>query len=998
VESIRAIDTFLARVGRRLWRRQIAAVSLWTAGVLAAGAVLIPMLAARFPGLAGQLGGIALLGATTIVIGAMWAVLAARRRWSRPSSVARFVGAREQSLASDLLTSVELAAGQAHPEFSRDLLVAHHGVLAARVSSLDPRQLAPANALLRPLAAAGVAAALVATAALAAPEALRRGLQALAGGTEAAFDGAALRGGPVVGDVEIELEPPAYTGRPKVILPAAAGDFRAMPGTVATIRTRALDRVVRARLVFGDDGKAADPIPLSIEDKPGGAELRGQMLVSEAITYRFLVESPGGARQVEADGHAIEIEADRAPQVELHTPADELDVSNRKRVELAYIATDDFGVTKVELVWTLGGETHRLPLPLTEPGRRSAQSKYLWDLSEIELPGGSQVPYHVEVSDNDDIGGPNVGRSRTYTLRVFSPRERHDQLIARQRELFEKVIALLGGRLPAAAEDLELHRQLNRATAQLVVDIGTVASALGEDKLADPELGKVLAALRERHDRFSRRERKLLDRIAARRRGGTSSERLERELVALDREQITALEDDTLALADWIDRQDMEGMLHIADEIKNHKERLAKLLAEHRRTGSPEVAAEIERELKALERLLAEQAERGRGMREDVLDQFVNADALAAQREVSCLAEVRALTQRGDAVAAAEKMEKCAAELDQSAEALEQALARMRGERFSEEQKELEELLGEMAGLAHDEDELAGAIDQIYRDYAEKASQELRAQLDESRRNLDKMLEAVRKRIAEAPEAGLTPFATEELEGVKARLDDLGEMLADGDLAEALAMSRQAEAGLEGAVAELAADVDDGEPWNDKTPRALAELEAAGKLAARMTDALRKATPSPDAVLGPAERRKLERLTRRQERLRQRASALAKRAGGASKLPRMMGEAVAGKLEGAGKKMSGVEGRLRARDPAGARHAAHEAADTLREMVRETQRQARGAMAGRVGHRDEPVRIPGAEEYRAPRELREDILEAMKKQGPAGYREMIERYYEELIK
>src|SRR5690606_26011236 len=119
-------------------------------------------------------------------------------------------------------------------------------------------------------------------------------------------------------------------------------------------------------------------------------------------------------------------------------------------------------------------------------------------LSEIELPGGSQVPYHVEVSDNDEVSGPNVGRSRTYTLRVFSPRERHEALIVRQRELFEKVVALLGGRLPAAAEDLELHRQLNKGTAQLVVDIGTVASALGEDKLADPELGKVLAELRER--------------------------------------------------------------------------------------------------------------------------------------------------------------------------------------------------------------------------------------------------------------------------------------------------------------------------------------------------------------------------------------------------------------------------------------------------------------------------------------------------------------------
>jgi hypothetical protein len=48
--------------------------------------------------------------------------------------------------------------------------------------------------------------------------------------------------------------------------------------------------------------------------------------------------------------------------------------------------------------------------------------------------------------------------------------------------------------------------------------------------------------------------------------------------------------------------------------------------------------------------------------------------------------------------------------------------------------------------------------------------------------------------------------------------------------------------------------------------------------------------------------------------------------------------------------------------------------------------------------RDEPVRIPGADEYRAPEEFREEILEAMKKDAPSGFAEQVQRYYEELIK
>ena len=57
---------------------------------------------------------------------------------------------------------------------------------------------------------------------------------------------------------------------------------------------------------------------------------------------------------------------------------------------------------------------------------------------------------------------------------------------------------------------------------------------------------------------------------------------------------------------------------------------------------------------------------------------------------------------------------------------------------------------------------------------------------------------------------------------------------------------------------------------------------------------------------------------------------------------------------------------------------------------------ARQAQEGAIG--DEPVKIPGAEEYRAPERFREDVLEAAKKKPPAGYDELVKRYYEDLIK
>ncbi len=1001
-ESASAISTFLHHVGRRLARVRVAQAVLWILCAGGCAALMAPLGAALVPSMAGPIAALAAFGAAAAVVAFVLVIWFSTRRWSQPAEIAQYVGGAESSVASDLLSSIELNAAS-HPEFSPELLSALTKSTASRVSSLAPRRLVPLATLKRPALATVAAGSALALTLVLAPNAIARGWSNLAGSTaEIPFDGAAQTQGPVVGDVEISLEFPAYTGRATVTLPAAAGDFRAMPGTIARIRTRSLYRAIGASIVFGEsDADDAPSIAMSVERPAEGREvLSAELTIHEASTYRFLIEEPGGAKRVEAKGHSIELEADKAPVVELHTPADVLDVSNTKRVELAYLASDDYGLTKVELVWRSGGAWARLPLPLAEPGRRSAQSKILWDLTEVRLPkGGGSIPYHLEVFDNDAISGPNVGKSKTYTLRVFSPRERHEGLVANQRKLFEKLVGLLGERLIVASEDLEAHRKLHKATLDVVVEIGTLTSALAEDKLASEELRTFLAGLRSRHDKFVAKERTYIDQISSRRNGGRSSERAEQNLGSLDQDQVKALEDDVIALADWIDRQDLEGMLHISDEIKTHRERIDQLMKELARTGDPEIQAEIERELRALEQRLAELGRKGQSMPTDVSDQFVNRDATSIKAEKSCLAEVRELLAAKDSAAAATKMQECGNALEKSAQQMEQALASLRKDRFSPEQKEIAELMSSLADLAQDEDDLAKAIDDVYEDYAEKAAELASKEAKDARGSLAKAARALGKNIGSLNEAALTPFAKEEIESARARVGDLRKMLEDGDLSEALAMSRQAEAALERVTAELEEDIEDGEPWNKNTPRALESTKRAQAMAGKLTDSLRSATPAPKDVIAPGAKRKLDKLLRRQKKLRQRAAQVAKRTGAAKHLPPQVGLKVGEQLGKAGGKMNGVERRLRSVDPSGARHQAHEAADFLRELTRETQKQTRGAESGgRTSMRDEPVRIPGAEEYKAPAELREELLEAMKKGGPSSYDKMLKRYYEELVK
>jgi hypothetical protein len=46
----------------------------------------------------------------------------------------------------------------------------------------------------------------------------------------------------------------------------------------------------------------------------------------------------------------------------------------------------------------------------------------------------------------------------------------------------------------------------------------------------------------------------------------------------------------------------------------------------------------------------------------------------------------------------------------------------------------------------------------------------------------------------------------------------------------------------------------------------------------------------------------------------------------------------------------------------------------------------------------EKVEIPDADQHQAPKEFRQDLLDAMKQGAPEKYKDQVKRYYEELVK
>jgi hypothetical protein len=809
------------------------------------------------------------------------------------------------------------------------------------------------------------------------------------------------------------------------LLESSSGDVRGLPGTAVTLRARTLVPAREVELVLergpgepaGEDpreknargpGEPAGPAtgPAARDGAAGASERRipvqlegdritAKLTLDRPARYRFAITALTGARSIEAASRAIDIDPDQAPAVQLLAPAEPLDVTNLRRVELAYVIEDDFGVTSAELVWEAGKDRGKKAIAL-DPARghgSRAQGKVLWDIAEVSVPSGGQVRYWLEAKDNDSVGGANVGRSRELHLKVTSPRERHEETLGRHEEVAEKIVRNLGGRLTMPPDEPAAREELGQRLREAIVELGAVTGAYEKDPHASDAMRKTLAQMRERLDRLATLEGRLVPK------GKTA---LKGAYTAVDAKLVAELEDDTLVLADWLDRERLEGVMDVSDEIAAHQKRLADLLAQYQQSKDPRLLDEIERELKALDRSYAELEKHRRGMPEDVLDQYVNRDAVPTAQGTQCLDEVRRMIRAGQVREAQQKLEACRAQQDKSAASLEGSLAALRGDKFSDEQRKLDEVMNELADLAKDQDDIAAEANRIFEDYAQKADEVAKEHRREASKKVGTLVDKLRKRLKDMDESGLTPFAKEELDIVERRLADVESMVSDGDLAEATSMARQAKQSLDTIAGELEAALEDDpkSKWADATQDALDAVGKARPIARSLIDELQALLPRPEQIMSADDLKALERLRRRQVGNRDRSRRLSERTrqlGG--ELPGNAGTELGKKLGGAIKHMESTDERARAKDPSGTREGTRAAADALAKARDRARSAARQAQEGAVA--DEPIRIPGADEYRAPERFREDLLEAMKKkgqQGPDGYDDQIKRYYEELIK
>ncbi len=263
---------------------------------------------------------------------------------------------------------------------------------------------------------------------------------------------------PVLRNLQITLHPPPYSGLPTEELPPGTGNITALQGTEAHIRIRSSIPGTRAWLSLDSDN---DDITLD--------DLAGTITIHDETSYRILLESSSGVRNIDPISYSVTPLYDRHPSIELISPAPRTDMDFELLVPLTIRVQDDFGFSRFTLSWRHSesrfGDTMdsfqemELPLP-TAP-----EIQYLWDLdltTDLDIVPGDVISYFVTIWDNDGYNGPKKSSSATQELRLPSIAERYEALEAAQDETESGLESLLEETELIREEFDELRDELRR--------------------------------------------------------------------------------------------------------------------------------------------------------------------------------------------------------------------------------------------------------------------------------------------------------------------------------------------------------------------------------------------------------------------------------------------------------------------------------------------------------------------------------------------------------
>jgi len=574
-------------------------------------------------------------------------------------------------------------------------------------------------------------------------------------GTSLASMDAPAPAGPVETDYAVEnlslaFNYPAYTQLKPVVLNPSDGKIRVLPGTEVKIEATLNHPAKDAELSLnGRDQLAMTVTPPT--------QIKGRFIAKEPGYYQFQLKSPAGHKTLLPTRYPITLGRDQSPRIVIFLANPKPMYYLTDKVQFFYETHDDFGVQKIDLVFTQEGRTHRQTLKRIKGTETDIKDGYTWELSATDFQPGDAVQYYLEVWDNDNVFGPNSGQSEMFSFEMFDERKKRLDLLALQDHLVEKMVSLLAESLVVNTSDLKnspkdlgrLKRILASSTDQLIEIIHIAQSIEGEAQAID-SFPKLYLTLLENiiDDLNDIREEQIqsMNQISSAIVKATPIGYNFPPVEPVTAKLIRHLERDILFLIKVINRERMDQVMDMERELTNLAESLReefeKLKNKKTPLDSPHFRAALEKIRETMQKIMEQLARQNQALP----DEFLNRNAfenMSMENFSASLEKLMDLVNKGKIEEALEELEKFAEELRAFSDQLEDLNANQENLVDMEMMRKLDESIDQIEKLEKGQKKLLKQTTELNKSLRTQQAEKFEDQLSQFFADLKKYVQAI---------------------------------------------------------------------------------------------------------------------------------------------------------------------------------------------------------------------------------------------------------------
>lgn len=813
---------------------------------------------------------------------------------------------------------------------------------------------------------------------------------------------------PQLGNYEIRYYYPAYTEMPPATV---RGNPNISAPAGSTVEIKAVSNKELRKAALYTSWKAQYPVKIK------GSGLQIAIKLKQSGTYKFLIEDMLGVTDQDPPEYAIFITPDKAPDVELLSPGQNLIASPKDEIPLIVQAADDYGLTRIDLVYKINQkERERVTIDLPAKKTYSKTFEYRWKLAELNIRAGDKLTYYIEALDNDTVNGPKSTTTDPLLIETTDYDTEHKK-IEKDLEGFRKELLQVLADQTAAKSNLKNVSLQFTATGYglLSENQRKVKSGL---KPPNDSLEKIVAKMETDpftdYSTFAEYKGMLAhveylnDKLAPSAVAAVDNKDW-KEVEKDQNEMIAVLEKLTLLSEDIWQYQKMRDLFDSGSELEKNAASLADKLKNNK--AQPEdlkkTLAEINETLEKIRKQLSD-------MPQELPEDFINSPSVKQidiNKSKSLAEKLAEALDKGDFDTARKLAEELQSQLQEMLKTMQKAGEDVGFSKNSSQKLEQEMMKqkAELDKLIKKQEELlqqTEKLDENRRQALFKKQEGLLGELAVKQRSLIKLKEDTKSRVtAKMPYFDAVTQQTNKFMKLVLAEFEQKRVFYSQKYLDTIIKDMETEKGMLSGNAQLFSPEVSAQLSANTAGIQTGEKEILDKLKQRIADEVSK-----------SDENKMNSLSGEQSSLSEDTKNFRKSLEEFSQKSSAIPPDAFDSLDGASADMKDASGKLSSKDTPSALESGRQALEKLQSGMGQLQG-ASGQMEGQSGNSGKPVsssiqmkrsgggsmgvhtapvKLPGIEEYKPPKEFRQDILDALREKYPKEYEKVIKDYYKRL--